>query len=364
MSHLHKLNMVGLLAVLFGLAACEDEPPAVEEVVRTIKTMTVTELASGRVRKYSGVVQATDSSSLGFQVAGNVNQVAADIGDQVSKGQVLAVLDTRPYELNVQGAEAELQKVQSDLQEKQLEYDRQARLFEKEWVSQAALDQARSAYESARASLNFAQSKLNLARRDLRLTTLTAPFAGVIATREVEPFMDVAAGQVLFEINAEGALEASFTVPETTIAQITLGSPVTVAFPTERGSQSEGRITKVGSAAAAANAFPVNASLIDAPASIRAGMTAEISVVLRGGQEDSGYLVPIVALAPGSDRVQRGHVFVFDPASSTVVKTPISARGAADNMVSVFEGLEAGDVIAVAGVSFLTDGQKVRLMAP
>jgi multidrug efflux pump subunit AcrA (membrane-fusion protein) len=74
------------------------------------------------------------------------------------------------------------------------------------------------------------------------------------------------------------------------------------------------------------------------------------------------YLVPVSALA-GGDEPGSGFIFVFDPATSTVVKTTIRGGGVRDNRVVINEGIEAGDVIAVAGVSFLRDGQKVKLMS-
>ena len=59
-----------------------------------------------------------------------------------------------------------------------------------------------------------------------------------------------------------------------------------------------------------------------------------------------------------------GFAFVYQPDTSTVKKVPIQWLGVKDNMVIVTEGLSAGDVLAVAGVSFLSDGMKVKLMEP
>ncbi len=73
------------------LTACEDEPPPVPEQVRPIRTFTVTDVASGQVRKFSGVIEASDSSSLSFQISGNVHEVLVNQGDQVTGGTVLAV---------------------------------------------------------------------------------------------------------------------------------------------------------------------------------------------------------------------------------------------------------------------------------
>jgi multidrug efflux pump subunit AcrA (membrane-fusion protein) len=90
-------------------------------------------------------------------------------------------------------------------------------------------------------------------------------------------------------------------------------------------------------------------------------MTAEASLVLKDDSQIAGYRVPIQAILPAKE-VRQGYAFVYDPDTSTVRKAPIRTLGAEQNMVIVSEGLSAGDIIAVAGVSFLADGMKVKLM--
>ncbi len=352
-----------LAAAAILLGACEEEAPEIAEQIRAIKTFTVTEVASGQTLKYSGIVQATDTSALSFQVSGNVGTVVAELGDRVTKGQVLAVLDSAPYELNLQAANAELQNARSAFQEAKLEYERKRTLYEKGWVAKAALDQTIASYNSAKSQVDYAVSKANLAKRDLRLTTLTAPFAGVIAEKSIDPYVEVRAGQKLFEINAEGAVEVALNIPETRIDKIILGMPVSVSLLTEGGWVGDGRITEVGSVAGEANAFPVKAGLIDPPANIRSGMTAEVTFFIARDDDQSAYLVPLVAILP-IEEPRQGFVFVYDAESGTVQRRQVRGRGGTDNMVAIFDGVSAGDVIAVAGVSFLSDGQKVKLLRP
>ena len=84
-------------------------------------------------------------------------------------------------------------------------------------------------------------------------------------------------------------------------------------------------------------------------------------MALETGSADSRYFVPLTAIAPGEGPGE-GFVFVYDPITSTVQRTLVSSPGPlAQNMVAV-SGLGIGDIIANAGVSFLVDGQKVRLM--
>jgi RND family efflux transporter MFP subunit len=350
-----------LMSALLVLSACKEEQPDVITQVRAIKTYTVTEVASGQTRKFAGQVYATDSSTLSFQVSGNVNEMRVNQGDRVEKDQVLAVIDKRPYELDVESAEAGLQKSRADLTRAQQEYDRQETLFKKGWVAKALLERVQTELDTSESELAYTTSKLNLAKRDLRLTELLAPFAGTISRKHVDAFAEVQTGQPVYDIEASGALEVRFDIPETVISRISLGMPVTVRFPTAQGSVLRARITEIGSTAETANAFPVKAGLSDPPADIRSGMTIEATLLMKDEGTESGYLVPLAAIAP-ADIPRQGYVFVYDAETQSVKRTLVKSKGATDNFVHIFEGIEAGDIVAVAGVTFLNDGQSVKLM--
>ena len=92
-------------------------------------------------------------------------------------------------------------------------------------------------------------------------------------------------------------------------------------------------------------------------------MTAEVEFTMAKDRESAGYLVPLSAIAPGPGE-DAGYVFVYDAAASVVRRTPVRGRPGRDDMVEITDGVNAGDVVAVAGVTFLRDGQKVKLMTP
>ncbi len=356
-----RLEVLLLAVVAIALSACEEEPPEVVEKIRAIKTVTVAERGSGQLNRFPGLIEAVDTSVLSFEVAGNTREVNVKVGDRFTEGQTLATLDESQFQLNVEAAAAEVGRSKAVLAEKQNDYDRQNTLYKKEWVSKAALDQAVAARDSASNGLAYANSKLNLARRDMDKTALLAPFDGVIAAKYVDPFQEVARGEKIFDIYIEGAMEVVLSVPETKIGDIYQGLPADVSFPADNIETLAGRVSEVGSVASQANAFPVKVILTDPPPSVLPGMTAEASLVLGSEGSDSSFLIPFSAIAPG-DNPGRGYVFVFDSATSTVKRTPVKGKGVRDNRVMISEGVEAGDVIAIAGVSFLRDGQKVKLM--
>ena len=358
-----RLMAVGLVVLLLPLAACEEDAPPPVETVRAIKTMTVADRASGTVRKFAGIVEAVDTSSLSFEVAGNVQELLAERGDEVERGEVLGRLDDEPFKLAVEGAEAGLGRAKAQFAEATTEFQRQETLFQKGWVAKAAYDQALASYQSAENNVKYQQSQLNLAKRDLEKTTLTAPFDGIISERHVDAFQEISRGEPIFDVYAEEAMQIHLSVPETSIREIYLGLPAEFSFPTRPGLVLQGRVNEIGTVAEAANAFPVKIALLQGSDEVLPGMTAEATLLLGGEEEATSYLVPVSAIAPGKEP-RTGYIFVFDADSSTVRQVAVRSEGVRDNQVVISEGLGGGDVIAVAGVSFLSDGQRVKLMQP
>jgi RND family efflux transporter MFP subunit len=357
-NHLIK-TIAGLLILTLLMTSCKDDQPNSEQI-QSIKTITVRQTNLERVRKFAGIVKATETSQLSFEVGGMVQLVHVDIGNHVGKGQELAVLDSEPYKLAVDAAAAELDKAQANVVNTQANYERQQRVYDQGAGTKSKLDQAKYEYNAAQSSVTYCISQKKLAERNLRKTSLVAPYEGYIAARYVEPHEEIPAGQRMFEIDAVGTLEVTLAVPETTIAQIHTGTAATVTFPTLPGQSVTGKITEIGSAAIKANAFPVKLALIDPPAAINPGMTAEASLVLSEEDQPTGFLIPLQSLLP-SEEPGHGYVFVYDPVASVVKKTPVRSRGSEKNMVVIEEGLAPGDIIAEAGVTFLADGMKVKL---
>jgi RND family efflux transporter MFP subunit len=317
------------------------------------------------MRRFSGVVKAADTSNISFEVPGNVQAVKVAVGERVSKGQVLAILDDRTYRLNVEAAEAGVASAEVGVSDALNDLQRQQRIAAQDRgaITERSLEQAQAAYAGARQNLSYSTSRLNLAKRDLERTSLYAPFDGVIAERHVDPFQEVNRGQKLFVLYVEGVMEAAISIPESEIDLLYLGLPGEIRFPAIAGQVNKGIVNEISTVAGTANAFPVRVAIeADADnARIRPGITAEVVLLLGGDDGEESYLIPVGALSPGGAD-GANYVFVYDVESSTVTRTAIEDEGIRDSAVVVTSGLKAGDIIAVAGVSFLRDGQKVRLM--
>ena len=145
---------------------------------------------------------------------------------------------------------------------------------------------------------------------------------------------------------------------------------VPVRFPAAPYVELTGVITEVGTRAEAANAFPITLVLNGSSPLLRAGMTAEVDITYTSRADAQAnetnlvstemMIIPVSALAAGQDQTK--YVFVYDPDSQTVSKRDVLANNILGNEVYIAKGLQAGEIIAIAGVSFLRNGQHVTLL--
>jgi RND family efflux transporter MFP subunit len=357
-----RVALVALILVWPALLACTEQAPPPEETVRAIRAFEVGDPAEGQARRFSGVVEAADTSSISFEVPGNVQAVNVEVGEEVTQGQVLAALDDRTFRTRVEAARAAVGRAEVELGDarSELERFRTAAEINPGAISPRLIDQAETQFNSARKNLRYHQSQLDLAQRDLERTELQAPFDGVVATRLVDPFQQVALGEVLFDLYMEGAMEAAISVPESEIDWIRLGLPGEIRMPAISGQVFQGTVSEISRVATGANAFPVKVLIDTDDPRVRPGITAEVTLRLDEDQGEAAYLIPTGALLAGPDE-SSGFVFVFDEATTSVKQTAVTFDGVRGSSVIVRSGVQTGDVIAAAGVSFLRDGQKVIL---
>ena len=360
----HCSLIIFVMTLVVSGCGKEEKP---EEVIRSIKWMKVAETSAKQVRMISGTTKPVDQTALSFAVGGTVEKVAVKLGDQVKKGQVLAELDPQPFVLAVRDAEAGLAKAEANLVERRANYERYSALYESNNASKAELDEARASFDSAKSQVKAAQAQLGLARRDLRKTKIKAPFDGTISVKEIEPYMELSPGKAVFGLDGvEAGFEVSAAVPDSLVIHLTSGDEAEVVFPTLNNRKVPGVITEIGSRSRTASTYPVTVQLQEQFDDFRSGMSVEVAFEFIPESETgeplvTGLAAPLSAFIVGEEKTS--FVFIYDKQSSTVKKTPVKTLALRENDVIVEPGaLKAGDIIATAGVQFLTDGQRVNLM--
>ena len=360
----HCSLIIFVMTLVVSGCGKEEKP---EEVIRSIKWMKVAETSAKQVRMISGTTKPVDQTALSFAVGGTVEKVAVKLGDQVKKGQVLAELDPQPFVLAVRDAEAGLAKAEANLVERRANYERYSALYESNNASKAELDEARASFDSAKSQVKAAQAQLGLARRDLRKTQIKAPFDGTISVKEIEPYMELSPGKAVFGLDGvEAGFEVSAAVPDSLVIHLSSGDEAEVVFPTLNNRKVPGVITEIASRSRTASTYPVTVQLQEQFDDFRSGMSVEVAFEFIPESETgeplvTGLAAPLSAFVVGEEKTY--FVFIYDKQSSTVKKTQVKTLAIRENDVLIEPGsLKAGDIIATAGVQFLTDGQKVNLM--
>lgn len=368
----NRSRIVALMALSLLTAACgetekvEENPP-----VRGLRVYEVSAQAQNMERRFPSLVQPADETPLSFEISGQLTDVKLEVGAHIAAGETLLTIDETTLRLEVQQARAALQQAEATLQNARTDFARKEELLKSGNVTKAAYDTSETNLKSAQSQVDQARQQYAIAEERLDKAVLKAPFDGVISKVDAKSFANVAAGQTALSLYSENAFEVEFTVPATIINELKLGDPARVEISDMPGRFIAGRIKEIGSRAAQVSAFPVVVALEEDLPGLKAGMSADVAVTVGLIEGDEGFLVPIHCFVlEDSERLQEGQamrdgsgtaeVYVFDPASSTVSKREVLTAGVRENLIVVISGLESGELLASAGVSYLHDGQKVR----
>ncbi len=358
------LKKLSFLFICLLLAACDKTPDTAENPIRKIKTMVVQDIATFEEREFSAQLKPGDLSSLSFEVSGMLQEFTLEVGQKVQKGDILAQIDSRTFELEVERLQFQLESAKASLTQAQNEYDRQNTLAQQNLASQSKLDSVFLSLQTSKANVAQAQSALEIAEENLKKTTILAPYDGVISSVHKESFVQVSPGQVIAQIYKEGFLETRFLVPPTVVDVITIGDVVDVWIAPNKTRAIAGKITEIGALANNVSAFPIVVQITDYPKEFRAGVAARISIKTPFIDGLQGYEIPLSAgLSFSNNNNKSGTVFVYDQTTKTVKETSVHMVGVRGNNLVISDGLKKGDIIATAGVSFLSNGQQVELLS-
>ncbi len=351
-----------LPVLLLLLAGCSD-PPDKSALLRSVIAAPVTAFDGSETRVLSGVVQSAETSQLSFEVAGIVASVNVNLGDTIAKGDVLATIEPRVFELAVKQRKGQLSEVQARLSEAQTDFNRKQQLIDSGAVSQAELDVAETQLSSLRDQVDIAQAQLELAEEELADSTLIAPYAGTIAERHVEPSQRITPGQPAFTIQGESGVEVAVLMPENLVNYIKAGDDVTVSVSAISAQGLAGQVFEVGSRAQSANAFPVTVTLDNSPAQIQPGMSAEVQFRYQRNAQQSAFVVPLGAVGAGPDN--QHYVWQLQPGDQqnayTVHKVRVTVLAMEKDTARIQGDLSTDTRVVRSGVGFLEAGQQVLL---
>lgn len=307
------------------------------------------------VLAFPGDVRAREESALSFRVPGKIAKRHVDAGAQVKRGDVLAELDADDLRLQVEASRAALNSAQADLALAKAERERYRTLLDRGLVAQSAFDAQDSAFKAAQARAEQVRAQLDVTRNQADYARLLAPADGIVATRQAEAGQNVAAGQTVFTLAADGEREIAISLPEQTIGQFSVGQRVMVELWSQPGTRVPGTIRELSRAAdALARTYAARVSFDAQTSGAQLGQSARVYI---GAAEGAALSVPLAAVtADGGE----SFVWVVDPATSTLRRTPVQTGPYGEERVPVLGGLDETDWVVVAGAHLVREGQAVK----
>ena len=406
-----RMSMVAFVSM--ALVSCGEEQAKQDDepTVRPIKSMTITRVAQQPSRSYPARVMPAQEVVVSFRVSGQILELPIFAGKEVNQGDVLAKLDMRDLETNKVALESQLEQAQAQLDAMlqgaraedlaslqasvaaaeaqrdvaQQQVDRTQTLFDRGSATKAKLDSDQGALKVAEAQLESArqelkkgeagsrkedldaqraaikalEAQLQNARNNLDYATLRAPFAGIIATRDVENFANIQAKEPVARLQRISRLDLEFDVPGSDVARFSrTNNPVVKAeldaLP-ERVFSAQ-FVDFNTQADTATQTFRARVS-IEPPSDtmILPGMTGTIRFRAREAGEPV-ILIPFGAVASSSD----GSSFVWAIEDGKVAQRPVSVGETRQSSVVIESGLSDGDKIAIAGLHSLQEGMSVK----
>jgi len=360
----------GLIALL--LAACEPTTVAAPAPPTVSASMPLQREVTGW-DSFTGRLEAVDTIEVRPRVGGYVEKVAFRDGDYVHRGDLLFVIDPRPYEAAVMQAEGQLAQAHAQLNFANKELERALSLVKTQAVSTATVDQRQQNQQEAAAALQTATGVLQRAKLDLEFTRVAAPLDGRIGRKLVSEGNLVAGGDagstLLATIVSLDTIDAYFDIDEASYlryrglaaqdgstSMVALGGQVKVALPGENGPRFTGTLDFAENRLdASTGTLRLRARIANADHALNPGQFVRISMVADAPHQ--ALLVPASAVTTDTSQ-QALYVVGTD---DTVAARPVTLGRMFGKLREITGGLGADDRVVVSGLQRAQPGVKVNV---
>jgi RND family efflux transporter MFP subunit len=329
--------------------------------------------------RYSATIEAFEQVQLAFKTTGYVDDLlrragadgklrAAQAGDRVTKGTVLARVRETDYTERVTQGKAKLSEGEAALTKARLNLERARSLFAADSLTKPDLDAAQAEFDAASARVAAARADVELVQIALRDCALVSPMTGIVLDRRIEIGTLVAAGTVGFVLGDVSSVKARFGIPDGMIQAVNLGDSIGVTVEAVAATIFPGRVSAVAPAAdPQSRVFDVEVTVPNKDGRLRPGMIGTVALAQS---------TPGVAAANRPLTVPLSAIVRFQAGSGQFAVLVVQRQNAIDvarlrrvelgevigNTIAVLKGLEPGEHVVVSGATLLVDGDPVRVL--
>ena len=335
------------IALLLAIFACTSFAQAPKDTAKVPPAMPVKAAAARTAPAVDelgavGTLRADEAVTIRPEIAGRIAEIRFNEGQSITRGAVLVKLDQAELAAVLASSAA-----QAQLDRQRLE--RSEDLFKKSFISQQALDEARSGY--ARSAAKQKEDEARLAKTEMR-----AAFPGVAGLRQVSEGQYVAAGTDIARLEKIDQLKLDFRIPEAFIGKLRAGQPVKVLVDAYADRVFPGSVYAIEPGVDdQTRTILLRARVANPELRLRPGMFARVQAQL--GVREKAIWIPEAAIVPkGRD----SYVFRVAEGKADLVRVQTGARKVGE--VEIVKGLGAGDLVVTEGTQKIGPGSAVTLI--
>lgn len=347
---IRRFPLAALVATL-AVVSCSKEVETPTAGPRPVYTIVVAKAEPNVSRAFSGVLSPAEGASISFEVGGRVTQVLAKTGRRYKKGDVLAKLDPRDFQIDLDAAAAKKTEA--------AQVEARNRLL---WESKNLSD---ADYQASVAALRAAEASYNGAKKKVDDCTLRMPYDGTLATKSLDAQSVVSAGSAVMTLEGDSGMEFLIGIPANDIALIKREMSAQLTLGSLPGKTFSASVLSVGTQPSTNSTYPVNLSvdLKEDPA-VRAGMDGE-AVLALPKINGANISVPVECVVGSPPDEQ--FVWLIDPGESAVhtISRHLVTAGeltSGGHIEILNESLKEGQRVVSRGVHRLSEGESVTLV--
>ncbi len=311
-----------------------------------------------------GTVQAFYSVQLRPKVDGTLLQVPVTEGQAVKQGDLLAVIDPKPYQAILDAATAKKLQDQADLANARRDLERYNSLAKQDFASHQQVDTQAALVSHMIAAIAGDDAQVEAAQLNVAYSYVTAPFSGRVGLRTVDPGNFVRAAEVtsLMPLSQIQPIAVTFTAPQDVLPAVQdalrNGNPAVVAYSSDDKTELDrGTLLTVDNAIdSTTGTIKLKAAFPNQASHLWPGQFVNARLLL--GTAKNVLTVPSQAVLHGQDRL---YAYVLNPDQTVSVRT-VQTNSDNGTLAIVTSGLEEGQTVVTDGQSRLLEGAKVAVL--
>lgn len=354
------LYLLTLTTATLFITSCGSEDK--KEIVDTtpsipVKVAKVSTNTSNPFLIVSGKIQAVNSADLGTRMMGFIDKVHVNVGDKVTKGQLLISINNADLEAKKAQVKAGITQANVAFMNAEKNYKRFQNLYKSNSVSQKEMDDMTANYQIAKAGLETANQLMNEVNAQFAYSNITAPFSGIITSKNIENGDMASPGIPLISLENPSNFEVIAMVAETEISQIKKGSEVRVLVKSIN-STIIGKVTEVSTSAKnTGGQYLVKINLEKTKTVILSGMFATVQFPIERKATLEMVLLPKKSIITNG---QLSGVYTASQSNTAVLRWLRLGRVFGDK-VEVLSGLSSEESYIISAEGKLFNGAKITI---